>query len=139
MTIKEAERDDIPQIIQLYAALFDEELNMEEVHKNYETLNRDETCGLLVAKEKDEVVGTCSVFICPSLAEKFLVVEDVVVKAQSRELGIGKQLFQIVDEIAEANRCAYAILISSGFRKGAHIFYEKMGYVDDVRGFRKVY
>ena len=43
------------------------------------------------------------------------------------------------DEFALKNQCEYALLVSSGFRKGAHRFYEAVGYTDDVRGFRKYY
>jgi len=68
-----------------------------------------------------------------------LVVEDVVVAECSKRKGVGRKLFEALDSFAAERNCAYAILVSSGFRKGAHAFYEKMGCVDDVLGFRKMY
>jgi len=46
---------------------------------------------------------------------------------------------QEIFEFAKEKGCGYAILVSSGFREGAHRFYEAMGYTEDVRGFRKYY
>ena len=46
---------------------------------------------------------------------------------------------QELDNYAHDNNCEYSILVSSGFRKNAHKFYESIGYNDDVRGFRKNY
>lgn len=80
--------------------------------------------------------------ICKSLAanfEAFLVVEDVIVDEEFRRAGVGRALFMKMDEIALENKCAYSILVSSGFRKEAHRFYESMGYSDSVLGFRKKY
>ena len=39
-----------------------------------------------------------------------------------------------IDEIAQENKCDYAILVSSSFRKGAHKFYEAVGFktISDV-------
>lgn len=139
MVITIARRQDIPQILELYKALFDQPFEAKEIQEHYDTLMADPNTELLVVKDGDEVLGTCVVIVCTGLAEKFTVIEDVVVAENTRGRGIGKMIFDEVDRISAQNRCSYAILVSSGFRLGAHAFYEKMGYVDDVRGFRKIY
>ena len=53
--------------------------------------------------------------------------------------GIGSRIMEAVDAFAKEKNCAYAILVSSGFRTDAHRFYYNHGFTDDVRGFRKVY
>ena len=58
--------------------------------------------------------------------------EDMV-----RRAGIGRALFEKIEQIASENTCAYSILVSSGYRTGAHRFYENMGYSENVVGFRK--
>jgi GNAT superfamily N-acetyltransferase len=73
------------------------------------------------------------------LAVPFLVIEDVIVKDRNRGKGIGRKLMESLDEFAKNKNCAYAVLVSSAFRKGAHQFYEKAGFTDSVIGFRKVY
>ena len=139
MVITIARRQDIPQILELYKALFDQPFEAKEIQEHYDTLMADPNTELLVVKDGDEVLGTCVVIVCTGLAEKFTVIEDVVVAENTRGRGIGKMIFDEVDRISAQNRCSYAILVSSGFRLGAHAFYEKMDYVDDVRGFRKIY
>ena len=42
-----------------------------------------------------------------------------------------------IDNFAIDKVCVYAIVVSSGFRKFSHIFYEKVGFDEDVVGFRK--
>lgn len=44
-----------------------------------------------------------------------------------------------IDEFAKKNNCAYSILVSSNHRKGAHKFYENVGFTEMVKGFRKGY
>ncbi|NOW53756.1 GNAT superfamily N-acetyltransferase [Clostridium saccharobutylicum] len=73
------------------------------------------------------------------LGSIFLVIEDVVVKEGLRGKGIGRKLMESLDEFAKTKECAYAILVSSDYRKNAHKFYENSGFTDSVRGFRKVY
>ncbi|MGG5461297.1 GNAT family N-acetyltransferase [Clostridium sp. B9] len=66
-------------------------------------------------------------------------VEDVVVKENTRGLGVGRMLMDELDCFAKARKCAYAIVVSSDYRETAHKFYEKVGFVDGVLGFRKIY
>ena len=48
-------------------------------------------------------------------------------------------LFDKIETYAKEQQCVYSILVSSGFRKEAHLFYEKIGYTEDVKGFRKLF
>jgi GNAT superfamily N-acetyltransferase len=100
-------------------------------------LNPDYT--LLVAKEDIKVIGSALGICCKCLAVSFLVIEDVIVKDGLRGKGVGRKLMESLDEMAESKQCAYAILVSSARRKGAHKFYENAGFTDSVVGFRKVY
>jgi GNAT superfamily N-acetyltransferase len=102
----------------------------------------DESYLLLTAKEDNKIIGSVLGIICKALpicGRPFMVVEDVIVDEQYRRKGVGKKLFDKLDEFAKENNCLYSILVSSGFRHNAHIFYENIGYTDDVKGFRKMY
>lgn len=94
---------------------------------------------LAVAREGETVLGTVTGVCCHILLGSFLVIEDMVVREDCRGMGIGKKLMAAMDEFAIQNGCLYAILVSSGFRKEAHAFYKKQGFVEDVCGFRKGY
>lgn len=71
--------------------------------------------------------------------KNFLVIEDVIVKREYRGLGIGSELMKCIDEFAIKSNCGYSILVSKAYRKKAHTFYEKSGFTEDVRGFKKYY
>ncbi len=142
MTIEKMKKEDIPELVELYKQLTDCENTVEQSQAVFDKMSADGNYWLLVAKEDDEIVGSVLGIICysiPLCATPFMVVEDVIVNDSHRRKGIGKILFEKLDEIAVENNCGYSILVSSGFRKGAHVFYENQGYTEAVKGFRKRY
>jgi GNAT superfamily N-acetyltransferase len=55
-----------------------------------------------------------------------------------RHKGIATQLFKKIEEIAKENNCELIYFTSENSRKGAHQFYEKMGYdMNDSKAFIK--
>ena len=63
----------------------------------------------------------------------------MLLKKNTRGMGIGKKLMDEADKFAKEKNCNYALLVSSDYRKSAHKFYEKVGGVEGILGFRKVY
>jgi GNAT superfamily N-acetyltransferase len=112
---------------------------METLTENYKKTKDDSRYALLVAREGKQVLGSAIGIVCIALDTPFLVVENVIVRQDCRGKGIGRAIFDELDQFAREKNCGYAILASSGYRKGAHKFYEAVGYNDDVRGFRKYY
>ena len=139
MILEKLKIEDLSQVIELHKTLIPFEISFEKSSGNYKEMLSNENYYLVVAKEDDEVIGSALGICCKCLAVSFLVIEDVVVKEGIRGKGIGRKLMEALDEFAKTNNCAYAILVSSGHRKAAHEFYEKSGFIEDVRGFRKVY
>lgn len=141
MIIKKLSIDEIPELIKLYDELVPVKNELEILQKKYQEILNNDDYIILVAKE-DNIIGTAMGICCKTLAFKgknFLVVEDVIVSDKYRRKGIGRKLFEALDNFAIDKNCAYSILVSSDFRLEAHIFYEKMGYIDGVKGFRKGY
>ena len=141
MIIKKLSIDEIPELIKLYDELVPVKNELEVLQKKYQEIINNDDYIILVAKE-EEIVGTAMGICCKTLAfngKNFLVVEDVIVSDKYRGKGIGRKLFDALDNFASDKNCAYSILVSSDFRVEAHTFYEKMGYIDGVKGFRKGY
>lgn len=137
--IRKMIKTDLPQLQEMYLDLVPEGVSMEVLEDNfYRVADRPEYF-LAVAADGDKVLGSTMGIICIALDAPFLVVENVIVSCEYRGHGIGRKIFEALDEFALKNQCEYALLVSSGFRKGAHQFYEAVGYTDDVRGFRKYY
>ncbi len=142
MIIEKLKKADIPQLLELYKELVDFENTIEQANEVYEKMLADENYYLLVAKEEDKIVGTVLGIVCHSIpltGMPFMVVEDVIVKEEYRRFGVGRKIFEKLDEIAKENNCGYSMLCSGERRKEAHIFYDKQGYNDEVKGFRKIY
>jgi phosphoglycolate phosphatase len=139
---REATFEDLEGIDRLYLQLNGRDLGLSPRYKDiFAQMKSNDAYHLLVAVDEDSiVVGSILGIICKSLAahyEAFLVIEDVIVDDSQRRAGIGRSLFEKIEQIAVENACAYSILVSSGFRTGAHRFYESVGYKENVMGFRK--
>ena len=139
MVIEKAQPQHISQVAVLQQTLVPFEISPASAQMIYDAICDNADHCLLVAREEDEILGTITGICCHGLGGNFLVMEDFVVKEGLRGRGIGKKLMEALDDYARSRNCIYAILVSSGFRKDAHRFYEKAGFIDDVRGFRKNY
>ena len=139
MVIEELKPEYMQQVQALQWSLAPFGREEEEAKRVLQMMLDSEDYFLAVAREGDEILGTATGICCNVLSGSFLAIEDVVVKEECRGMGIGKRLMDALDEFAVRRGCLYAILVSSGFRKEAHRFYEKQGFTEDVRGFRKGY
>lgn len=131
--------EDLEQLQQLYAELIPEGCQLSTIQKLFQKVKERKEYHILAAKRGAEVLGSVMGIECIALDAPFLVVENVVVKKSCHRQGIGRKLFEALDVIAKENNCEYTILVSSGYRKNAHKFYESVGFTEDVRGFRKYY
>lgn len=142
ITIEKLKSQDMEELLNLYKELTSYENNLEESVRIYEDMLNDDKYILLVAKEDNKIVGSALGITCLLIGlegKRFLVIEDVIVRNELRGKGIGKLLMSELDKFAVENNCAYSILVSSGKRVDAHHFYEKLGYTEDVKGFRRRY
>jgi len=137
MIVEKMRMEDIPQVTALQQSLMPYPVCYDNAEKNYRVILENEDYFLAVAREGAEILGTVTGICCRGLGMDFLVLEDLVVKEGLRGGGIGTALMSAMDSFGRERGCGYVFLVSSGFRKKAHRFYEKMGYTEDVRGFRK--
>jgi GNAT superfamily N-acetyltransferase len=66
-----------------------------------------------------------------------LYVEDLVVDADHRSLGVGRELLDHLEQRARAAGCHTVELDSGRQRVDAHRFYRRLGYEDVSRHFRR--
>lgn len=86
---------------------------------------------VLVAERDGKLLGTCSINLIEHLAHNFArsaIVEDVVVDADARGLGIGQALMGKAIERARAWGCYKLALSSNHSREAAHRFYARLGF-----------
>ncbi len=138
--IRILEEDDLPQLAGLYAELVEQPSSPQQMRETFAALAADHNYRLLGAFEGEALAGSAMGVICHDLigdCRPFMVVENVIVSEAFRGRKAGKLLMEELERIARERRCAYALLVSSGFRTEAHAFYEALGYDEDVRGFRR--
>tara|TARA_B100000900_G_scaffold91255_1_gene74577 strand:+ start:1083 stop:1559 length:477 start_codon:yes stop_codon:yes gene_type:complete len=104
--IRKGIKKDLPQVLALIKELADYEKSLHQVDVTLEQLEKDGFDGhphyyLLVAEEKEEIIGVCFYFIRYSTWKgKVLFLEDFVVKEEYRRKGIGGMLFEETIRIA---------------------------------------
>ncbi|MBO7252873.1 MAG: GNAT family N-acetyltransferase [Oscillospiraceae bacterium] len=135
--IEELKLADLSQAVAMINSLVPWEVAMKEAQEAFEQMRRNPDCGILVAKQGKNLLGTVTVACNQTLAGRFASIEDVVVLENCQGQGIGSKLMDAADTFAAARGCDYIIVVSSGHRTRAHRFYEKCGFLEDVRGFRK--
>ena len=86
---------------------------------------------VLVAERDGKLLGTCTLNLIEHLAHNFArsaILEDVVVDADARGLGIGQALIDKAVERARAWGCYKLALSSNQSREQAHRFYARQGF-----------
>ena len=149
MDIRQANNNDITQMIQLLyevAKLHIEKRtdvfkikSHEEIKSNLEEMIQDESNIILIAEDKQIVVG---VIIC-KIREinnhtnlkntKVLWINEICVKQEYRRNGIGHSLIEKAKEIAKANNCLRLELNCWELNEGAMKFYENQGLTTQKR------
>jgi GNAT superfamily N-acetyltransferase len=132
MRIREARKEDIPEILRLLCVLDAEaEMSISDAEDIFERMETYPHYQCYMAVEEDKPVGTFCMIICDNLGHagrKFAVVENVVVDPSCQGQGIGKLLMEAAMEEAARHGCYKLMLSSNEKRKDAHRFYDHLGF-----------
>ena len=121
ITIKSLDKSHSSDVVNI---LIDSFSNNYDKEINESIFSSDEVDGI-VAMEEGNVLGYASIHYIKKITRKSGIIEDVVVKENQREKGIGKLLVKNLIEKAKKNNCDKIILSSS--EKNLK-FYEKLGF-----------
>ncbi|MBW8882427.1 MAG: GNAT family N-acetyltransferase, partial [Asticcacaulis sp.] len=105
MTIRFADRDDIPDLLKLYRHLDpeDREATVADAVKTWEQLKLYPGSDIVVACAGEEVVATCTLVVIPNLTRggtPYALIENVVTHAAYRHRGFGKAVLNAATEAA---------------------------------------
>ncbi|OGD83052.1 hypothetical protein A2165_00585 [Candidatus Curtissbacteria bacterium RBG_13_40_7] len=130
MQIQLANKKDLDGIL----ALQDQIYRVKELHSEAKKILTDlisaDHCDIVVAKDKDNIIGSTFLFYMPIPAHgrPYCFLEGMVVDKKFRGKGIGSNLLKKALEVARQKHC-YKMIFTSGFdRKEIHNFYEKSGF-----------
>ena len=134
VTIRMATRRDLPELLELYRQLDPEDspvLSLADAEKIFETTNKYPDYQVYVARHFGKTLGTFTLLIVDNLAHlgaRYGIVEDFVVTAEWRGMGIGRQMMRFAMQKCHAAGCYKLVLSSNKKRVDAHSFYKKLGF-----------
>jgi GNAT superfamily N-acetyltransferase len=136
--LREATEADLDEVLALYQGIEDSPehvLSLQEAKAMLARLGAYPSYRLWVACESREpgadVVGTYALLVMHNLAHRgapSAVVEDVVVAADRKGQGIGRQMMAHAVLLAREAGCYKLALSSHHKRTDAHAFYESLGF-----------
>jgi N-acetylglutamate synthase-like GNAT family acetyltransferase len=114
----------------------------EEMQRRLNQIQEEERHAVYVAElSNGHVVGWVHVYVSQLvITDRQAEIGGLVVDEGCRHYGIGELLMQQAEHWARAKKCWAVYLRSNLVRKGAHIFYERIGYsnVKTLLAFRKI-
>ena len=138
---RKARLSDIEKLNPLLAQLSDALADPAKMAEKMEKLDRNEDCFLLVAEDTDtgalcgSLLGVAFEDICDE-CRPIMLVENVITDENYRGKGVGRGMFEFIENWGREKDCHYCILVSALHRTGAHKFYDAIGY-SEVKGFKK--
>jgi len=135
ITIAPATSADIPALCQLLNELFTQEAEFKpDQQAQYRGLasiiDYPEVGRILVAQQQGVVIGMVNLLftVSTALGGRVALLEDMVVTASHRNLGIGRQLLEQAIELARCNGCQRITLLTDQSNLMAQCFYQKQGF-----------
>ena len=140
LTFREANRQDLPRILDLYARALDgKALTVDDAERLFERIQRYPDYRLHLAETDGRLAGTFALLIMDNLGECGTpsgIIEDVVVEPEYQRRGIGRAMMQHALAICRQKGCYKLMLSSNLARSGAHAFYESLGFEKHGFSFR---
>lgn len=131
--IREAKKEDLCQILELYLCLHEKEIPERNEHLNntWEQIINDKNHHLIVCEIDGKIVSSCVCVIIANLTRNvrpYAFVENVVTRADYRGRGYATACLNFAKEIAQKNNC-YKMMLLTGSREESTLnFYKRAGY-----------
>jgi len=134
--IRTARDRDLPALEALYRELHLDSyaslaVSPARMRAAFRRLARERDHRILVAESGGRIVGTVHLIVVPHLGhglKPFAIVENVVVTADARSLGVGEAMMDAAAALAIRRGCYKLALTTNVRRMRAHRFYERLGW-----------
>ncbi|MDE5777514.1 MAG: GNAT family N-acetyltransferase [Lachnospiraceae bacterium] len=131
--IREADKSDLKQILELYLFLHETGIPQESEHlqSTWNNIINDANHHLIVCEMEGKIIASLVCVIIPNLTRNvrpYAFVENVVTHKDYRNKGYATACLNYARQIAEENNC-YKIMLLTGSKKEATLnFYKNAGY-----------
>lgn len=139
MDVADITEAQLPQLAALMRSLSGLDMDMARLEASFRAMAALPDYHLLGVSVDGALAGAALGIVCLDVVgacRPFMVVENVVVAAPYRRLGVGRRLFAALEERARARECLYAMLVAGPGREQARAFYSALGYFESW-GFKK--
>ncbi|MBP5236888.1 MAG: GNAT family N-acetyltransferase [Clostridia bacterium] len=131
--IREARKEDLKAILELYLYLHEESIPEQSEHltATWEQIINDPHHPLILNEVDGNIVSSCVCVIIPNLSRNvrpYAFVENVVTHASHRKKGYAGACLDYAKKIAIRNNCYKMMLLTGSKRPETLRFYEKAGY-----------
>ena len=116
--VREAEREDLKGILELYLCLHETSVPRQSEHlaHTWEQILQDENHHLIVNEMEGKIVSSCVCVIIPNLTRNvrpYAFIENVVTHTDFRGRGLAAECLDHAKEIAQKNGC-YKMMLLTG-------------------------
>ncbi len=136
IAITTASLSDVPQLCELLAVLFTQEVEFTASFDNQrrgltQILSQPESGAILVARHQQGIVGMVNLLytVSTALGERVAILEDMIIAPEERGFGIGSMLLTHTINHARRVGCKRITLLTDIENKPAHHFYQRHGFV----------
>lgn len=131
--IREADKNDLKEILQLYLCLHETSVpeESEQLNKTWNYIIGDENHHLIVCEAEGKIVASCVCVIIPNLTRNvrpYAFIENVVTHKDYRKKGYATACLNYARQIAENNNCYKMMLLTGSKEEETLNFYRNAGY-----------
>lgn len=131
--IREADKNDLKEILQLYLFLHETSVPEESelLNKTWNYIIGDENHHLIVCEAEGKIVASCVCVIIPNLTRNvrpYAFIENVVTHKDYRKKGYATACLNYARQIAESNNCYKMMLLTGSKEEETLNFYRNAGY-----------
>lgn len=131
--ITEINDSELSSLLELYTELGDNPIPKidDSIKAKWKSMVNDKNYHIVVAKENNKIVSTCTVIIIPNLTHNqrpYAFIENVVTSKEYRKKGYGTAVLNYAKEIAIKENCYKIMLLTGSKRESTLNFYKKAGY-----------
>ncbi len=131
--IREAVKEDLDELLQLYLFLHEKEVpeKTEHLFITWNNILSDENHHLIVNEVNGKIVSSCVCVIIPNLTRNirpYAFVENVVTHGDYRGKGYATECLNYAREIAQSKNCYKIMLLTGTKDKDTLKFYQNAGY-----------
>jgi len=142
MEVRRVEQEEIGKVLALidqYDRPTTQHPGPKRIKEIYTAIVASGGCIVGAFGEGEQLLGTCTVNICPNLSwsgRPYGMIENVVVSVDHRNLGIGKKILSYAVAYAEQAGCYKAALMSGSKDPAVCKFYESAGFSPSKQGYQ---